>query len=93
VRATKRGRPGHPVPRLRELRWARDLTQGDLGQLAGVHYWTIHLLECGRGNARPSTIRRLAAALQVMPDDLLGEPARSTERTAEWTSDRAAAGK
>jgi transcriptional regulator with XRE-family HTH domain len=57
--------------RLRALRQAKVLTQGELGELAGVRTGTIADLENGRHVARPSTIRKLAKALEVSPQDLL----------------------
>jgi transcriptional regulator with XRE-family HTH domain len=53
--------------RLRELRRRRALTLRDLGALAGVAYDTIHGLEVGKHQPRPSTVRKLADALGVPP--------------------------
>ena len=58
--------------KLRELRDRRLLTQEDLAQRSGVHYTTISKIERG-GSARPSTVRKLAAALEVDPTELLVE--------------------
>lgn len=49
---------------LRELREERALSQQDLAAAAGVSKTTIVNLEAGRGRAMPSTVRKLAAALE-----------------------------
>jgi len=58
--------------RLKELRGRRILTQRELQELSGVHYTTIAKLEQNQAEARPSTIRKLAAALGVTPEYLAG---------------------
>jgi transcriptional regulator with XRE-family HTH domain len=57
--------------RLRELRKQKDLSQTELGQLAGLHYTHIGRFE--RGTSRPSgdTLKRVADALGVTSDYLL----------------------
>lgn len=57
--------------RLRELRKQKDLSQTELGLLAGLHYTHIGRFE--RGNSRPGgdTLLRLADALGVSSDYLL----------------------
>jgi transcriptional regulator with XRE-family HTH domain len=57
--------------RLRELRKNENLSQTELGQLAGLHYTHIGRFE--RGTSRPSgdTLKRLADALGVTSDYLL----------------------
>jgi len=57
--------------RLRELRKNKNLSQTELGQLAGLHYTHIGRFE--RGTSRPSgdTLKRLADALGVTSDYLL----------------------
>lgn len=57
--------------RLRDLRKQKNLSQTELGQLAGLHYTHIGRFE--RGASRPSgdTLKRLADALDVTSDYLL----------------------
>ena len=59
------------MQRLRELRRLRVLTLRELEEESGVSYNTIWRLENGHRQARPSTIRRLAAALGVEPSELV----------------------
>ena len=58
---------------LREARYRAAMTQAELAQVAGVSAPTISSLEQGKSRARPSTIRRLAEALGVWPEELIGE--------------------
>jgi transcriptional regulator with XRE-family HTH domain len=67
-----------PLPALAEHRRRRGLTQRQLGKLAGVAHTTVQRLESLRRGAYPQTLRKLATALGVAPEDLLqGE---STQR-------------
>lgn len=59
------------VTRLRELRKRRVLTLHELEERSGVSYNTIWRLENNRTGAQPRTIRRLAAALGVEPEELV----------------------
>jgi transcriptional regulator with XRE-family HTH domain len=59
------------VQKLRELRRRRVLTLRELEEESGVSYNTIWRIENGYREARPSTIRKLAAALGVEPQELL----------------------
>jgi transcriptional regulator with XRE-family HTH domain len=61
------------VERLRRFRRTRVLTLRELEEESGVSYNTIWRLENGYRQARPSTIRKLAAALGVDPSELLTE--------------------
>jgi len=66
------------LPSLRRVREARLLTQQELADRAGVHRVTIASLETTSGAARFSTVRKLAAALEVEPAELM-LPASATE--------------
>jgi transcriptional regulator with XRE-family HTH domain len=59
------------MQKLRELRQRRVLTLHELGELSGVAYNTIWRLENGKSGAQPRTIRKLAAALGVEPEELV----------------------
>ncbi len=61
------------VPRLRDIRERRLLTQAELADLAGLQRVTINRLESGATAARISTVRKLAAALGVDAAELMGE--------------------
>jgi transcriptional regulator with XRE-family HTH domain len=59
------------VTKLKELRQRRVLTLHELEERSGVSYNTIWRLENGRTGAQPRTIRKLAAALSVEPEELV----------------------
>jgi transcriptional regulator with XRE-family HTH domain len=59
------------VGRLKALRHQRVLTLRELEQLSGVAYNTIWHLENGKRGAQPRTLRKLARALDVEPEELV----------------------
>ncbi len=61
------------LPRLRALRDAALLTQDELAEKAKVAVSTLRRIEAGHP-ARIKTVRLLAAALEVKPQDLIREP-------------------
>ncbi len=61
------------LTRLREWRERRLLTMRELADLAGVGYVTVWRLENGKSEAELRTIRKLAQALGVTAEDLMGE--------------------
>ena len=63
-----------PLPSLRRIRESRLLTQQELADRSGVHRVTIASLETTSGAARFSTVRKLAAALEVDPSELMQQP-------------------
>lgn len=65
-----------PLPSLRNLRWSRGWSQEELGRHAGVSAGTVYQLENGRRGAYPATVRKLAAAFQIQPVDLVQERRR-----------------
>ena len=68
------------VPRLRELRLSAVLTQVALAAKAGVAEPTVVAAERGK-QVRISTVRKLAAALGVAPQDLIrNEPQTEDDR-------------
>lgn len=59
--------------RLKELRRRRVLSMRDLEERSGVSHNTIWRIESGRQGAHPRTVRKLAEALGVEPEELLKE--------------------
>lgn len=57
--------------KLKRLRSRRLWLIGDLAEESGVHRNVISKLENGRGGAYPETIRKLAKALGVEPEELV----------------------
>ena len=57
--------------KLRELRQRRVLTLQELEERSGVSYNTIWRLENSKTGAQPRTLRKLAAALGVKPEELV----------------------
>ncbi|HJQ27814.1 MAG TPA: helix-turn-helix transcriptional regulator [Rubrobacter sp.] len=60
------------LPRLRRIRQGAVMSQEELAERSGVARDTISKLETGRRGAYPSTIRKLAAGLDVQPQMLMG---------------------
>jgi transcriptional regulator with XRE-family HTH domain len=60
------------TPRLRELRERAALSQSEFAERSGVSRATIADLEAGNRGAQPRTVRRLAQALDVAPEELYG---------------------
>jgi len=63
------------VERLAELRESQALTLRDLAERSGVDANTINQVELGHRKPRPSTLRKLAKALDVEAADFFREPA------------------
>ncbi len=59
------------VDKVKRLRKERVLTIRELANEAGVSKTTISNIENGQSEAYPSTIRKLARALEVQPSDLV----------------------
>lgn len=57
---------------LRTLRQSAGLSRSQLAARAGIALSTLYLLEDGLGDTRVSTLMKLAHALGVTPDSLLG---------------------
>ena len=60
------------LPHLRDFRRRAVMSQEQLAEKSGVARDTISKLESGRRGAYPSTIRKLAAGLEVEPRMLMG---------------------
>ena len=63
------------MDRLAELRERRALTLRELSGISGVAADTINQIELGHRKARPSTLRKLARALDVEVRDFFEKPA------------------
>jgi len=64
------------VVRATRLRWYREqavLTQKELANLAGISPLSVMKIELGDQQPRPKTIRALAKALRIKPQDLLDD--------------------
>src|SRR5215217_8640853 len=76
IEAGGRSAEGRMVVALEHIRRLRGLSQRELAGKAGVSPATVYELEVGkRPTPRPSTLSKLAEALEVEIADLLGEPA------------------
>ena len=60
-----------PLLGLAAHRRRRGLTQRQLGELAGVAHTSVQRLESLKRGAYPQTLRKLATALGVAPEELL----------------------
>ena len=77
------------LPHLRGLRQQAVLSQEQLAERSGVARDTISKLETGRRKAYPTTIRKLAAGLEVEPGLLFGGVEyRDSEPPAEGSSEK-----
>ena len=56
---------------IREWRNARFLTQGELGQMVGVSYFTVSNWELGIKQPRARNLRALAEALGIKPEQIV----------------------
>jgi transcriptional regulator with XRE-family HTH domain len=59
-----------PLPYLRAWRLSQYLTQAALAERAGVHISSVKRLESVERGASLTTVRKLATALNVTPDQL-----------------------
>ncbi len=73
------------MERLAELRESQALTLRDLAERSGVDANTINQVELGHRKPRPSTLRKLAKALDVDVRELFEEPALSGKVEAPST--------
>ncbi|CAA9453028.1 MAG: hypothetical protein AVDCRST_MAG58-1023 [uncultured Rubrobacteraceae bacterium] len=76
------------LPRLRRIRQGAVMSQEELAERSGVARDTISKLETGRRGAYPSTIRKLAAGLEVRPQMLMGGVEYLDEPAGEDTSEK-----
>jgi transcriptional regulator with XRE-family HTH domain len=59
--------------RLRDIRISKALTLRRLEEISGVSFDRINKLELHGGGVRPSTVHKLAGALEVDPAELVSE--------------------
>ena len=59
------------LARLRFIRERKALTQRELARRAGVSHVTIARIETGQDDPYPTTVRKLATALGVEPEELM----------------------
>jgi len=64
---------------LRRLRELRALSQRELAARARLSVTTVNRIETGQRKPMPRTVRRLAEALGVTPEELLAEQPRLIE--------------
>jgi len=76
------------LPHLRGLRQRAILSQEQLSERSGVARDTISKLETGRRKAYPTTIRKLAAGLDVDPRLLFGGVEYRDEEPAESSPEK-----
>ena len=76
------------LPHLRSLRQWAVMSQEQLAQKSGVARDTISKLETGQRKAYPSTIRKLAAGLEMEPRLLLGSVEYGEEEVAKETAEK-----
>ena len=64
---------------VRRLRTVRALSQRELVARAKLSVTTVNRIETGQRKPMPSTVRKLAEALGVTPEELLSEQPRLIE--------------
>jgi transcriptional regulator with XRE-family HTH domain len=74
--------------RLREVREGRGLSQKDLSASSGVHFNTVSGVEGKRQKPHPSTLQKLAGALDVEVEDLTGAPKGEASPSARTPAER-----
>jgi transcriptional regulator with XRE-family HTH domain len=62
---------GIALPYLRKVRQSKGLSHKELGKLAKVSSGTVYRVETGPRGAYPGTVRKLAIALGVAPEELV----------------------
>lgn len=72
--------------RIRSLRKSRNLTQKQLGELAGIAEPTIRRYELGKLNPKYETLEKIAAALRTSTGALLGGGSKIKYQVKQWKS-------
>ena len=76
--------------RLKELREKNDMTQEQLAKVSGVSPRTIQRYECGTSRPRLDAAEKLAKALNISVDQLLGTDGMLVAQAAEQYGARGA---
>ncbi len=74
---------------LREHRDKALLTQDELGKMAGLSGYTISRIESDQVEPRVSTMRKIAGALGIKPEELTTRPKSEARRSSETEERRA----
>jgi transcriptional regulator with XRE-family HTH domain len=69
----------NPGKKIKELRNRKGLSQEELAEQAQLSLRTVQRIENGETEARGDTLKRLATALNITPEDLTEPPYESTE--------------
>lgn len=72
--------------RIRSIRKDQNLTQKQLGELAGIAEPTIRRYELGKLNPKYETVEKIAAALKVSTGSLLGGGSQIKYKIRQWKS-------
>ncbi|MBN2619355.1 MAG: helix-turn-helix transcriptional regulator [Spirochaetales bacterium] len=72
ILVNKKRKKGEKMIDLKRIRKEKKLTQQELSQLSGVPQQSISRYEKGSRNADSENLKKLALALRVSADDLLG---------------------
>ena len=76
------------MDQLAELRERRALTLRELAEMSGVAADSINQIELGHRKPRPSTLRKLARALEVDVEEFYAEPALAAGKAEASTTGR-----
>ena len=76
----------HVGSRLAELRRARRLSQGELGDALGITFQQVQKYERGSNRVSASKLVEMAKVLNVAPSELLPRERREDEPTIDWAS-------
>lgn len=74
--------------RIRSIRERRNMTQKQLGELAGIAEPTIRRYELGKLNPKYETIKKIAHALDCSTGYLLDGKKRLFDKIQRWKSDK-----
>lgn len=70
------------MSKLKKYRNKKGWTQVKLSQNSGVSQSFIHAIETGKKNPTTKTVKKLAAALEILPSELLDDEDEDEEKSA-----------